>query len=129
MSIEENAKKIEQLSADVSRMGKFKKQVLRIFGPGTYVVYQQKECELRLRIILNKWYHNEPLTDQDFHLVSGYTFYTFGGFSDADGPDPVSFNSMIQYASGNFSQEEKEMLKAIDKQRKAIRIERNQQQK
>lgn len=81
-----------------------------------YFEYLEKECELRLRIILDKKVNNIELDDNEKGLIAGYMFYSLLNHCGNchDGPDLYTLGIISRYGSGEFNKEQLEIIKEIN---------------
>lgn len=78
--------------------------------------YKMDQCELRLRLILKKYYIGKKITKEDKKLASGYVMFSSQKLIDhvlTDPDDYVTEALIINYGSGDFNNEEEVILKKI----------------
>ncbi len=77
---------------------------------------------------MQKYFNNEELFLEDENIISGYLFFSNPELiSDynGDGPDFFTLNSIYIYGSGNFNEEEIEVIKQIDRRIKENKSRKN----
>lgn len=78
--------------------------------------YKMDQCELRLRLILKKYYIGKKITKEDKKLASGYVMFSSQKLIDRVLTDPDDYLTealIINYGSGDFNNEEEVILKKI----------------
>lgn len=104
--IEENISKINKLLFDLQKFRIFKKVLIKIFGVGVFIGYQQKEYEVALRFVLNHWYHKRLVTDDELTLVTDFVLCTVDDLPDTGKKNNTQVTSDFPYSTSNFSEEE-----------------------
>lgn len=123
MNVNENLRKIEKLSADVRRFGLLIKGLFQTLGQNIFFVYLQRNYELRLRYVLNKWYSRSLLSEEEIILVSDFVVYCYPELLESDAPNDSNLDLVTPDLVSKFSEQEKETLKDIYIQRSSISIE------
>ena len=78
--------------------------------------YKMDQCELKLRLILKKYYIGKKITKEDKKLASGYVMFSNQKLINnvlTDPDDYVTEALIINYGSGDFNNEEEDILKKI----------------
>jgi len=115
MENQENREKIQKLSSSIKGINKLKRLISKKLDYSEYFNYLKKECELNLRIILDKSFTNIELTDNEKDLIEKYMFFSLQELTShlSEGPNLCTLELISTYGSGDFNKNELEAIKDI----------------
>lgn len=91
-----------------------KKNVIQFMSQNDYLAKRQKTNEDHLKEIINKYYQNETLMDEEYALVQGYFFYSNPNTITTKKEDSLLLKMKQIYGTGTFNEEELKTLNKIN---------------